>query len=186
MFPSLAMTINGPEATIIIFAIFMAFLMYGGAEDRHFNPQKAEITAGREDEMRKLDHPLRAARRDHPRRPAARGRRRLRAARTHHLHRTDPAHRRVTAAGPHHHKELTVNTQTHGTAATAPRASGLTANSPTTNGLCTRNGRVTVRAISGPAPSQLEADAAMKAIVHDEYGSPRFYGSKRSSGRARG
>ena len=52
--PFAAMTISWPVAIIIIFVIFMAVVLYGGAKDRRFKLQKAEITAGREDEMRQL------------------------------------------------------------------------------------------------------------------------------------
>ena len=48
------MTISWPVAIIIIFVIFMAVVLYGGAKDRHFKLRKAEITADREQEMRQL------------------------------------------------------------------------------------------------------------------------------------
>ena len=54
MFHTLAVTIAWPEAIIIIFVVFMAVVLYGGAKDRRFKLQKAEITAGREDELRQL------------------------------------------------------------------------------------------------------------------------------------
>jgi hypothetical protein len=48
------MTISWPVAIIIIFVIFMAVVIYGSAKDRNFKLQKAQITAGREDELRQL------------------------------------------------------------------------------------------------------------------------------------
>lgn len=48
------MTISWPVASVIIFAIFMAVVLYGGATDRHFKLQKAQITADREQEPRQL------------------------------------------------------------------------------------------------------------------------------------
>ncbi len=54
MFHTLALTIAWPEAAIIIFVLFMIVVLYGGAKDRHYKLQKAQITAGREDEMRQL------------------------------------------------------------------------------------------------------------------------------------
>jgi Tfp pilus assembly protein PilO len=48
------MTISWPVAIIIIFVIFMAVVVYGGAKDRHFKLQKAQITADREQELRQL------------------------------------------------------------------------------------------------------------------------------------
>jgi hypothetical protein len=54
MFHTLALTIAWPEAAIIIFLVFMAVVLYGGAKDRRFKLRKAEITAGREDELRQL------------------------------------------------------------------------------------------------------------------------------------
>jgi len=48
------MTISWPVAIIIIFVIFMAVVLYGGAKDRHFKLQKAQITADREQELRQL------------------------------------------------------------------------------------------------------------------------------------
>ena len=48
------MTISWPVAIIIIFVIFMAVVIYGGAKDRHFKLQKAQITAEREDQLRQL------------------------------------------------------------------------------------------------------------------------------------
>ena len=54
MFHTLAVTIAWPEAAIIIFLVFMAVVLYGGAKDRRFKLHKAEITAGREDELRQL------------------------------------------------------------------------------------------------------------------------------------
>ena len=54
MFHTLAMTIAWPEAIIIIFVLFMIVVLYGGAKDRHYKLQKAQITAGREEEMRQL------------------------------------------------------------------------------------------------------------------------------------
>ena len=51
---TLAVTIAWPEAIIIIFVVFMAVVLYGGAKDRRFKLRKAEITAGREEELRQL------------------------------------------------------------------------------------------------------------------------------------
>jgi hypothetical protein len=48
------MTISWPVAIIIIFVIFMAVVLYGGAKDRHFKLQKAQITADREQELKQL------------------------------------------------------------------------------------------------------------------------------------
>jgi hypothetical protein len=48
------MTISWPVAIIIIFIIFMAVVLYGGAKDRHYKLQKAQITADREQELRQL------------------------------------------------------------------------------------------------------------------------------------
>jgi hypothetical protein len=48
------MTISWPVAIIIIFVIFMAVVLYGGAKDRRFKLQKAQITADREQELRQL------------------------------------------------------------------------------------------------------------------------------------
>jgi hypothetical protein len=48
------MTISWPVAIIIIFVIFMAVVIYGGAKDRNFKLQKAQITADREDQLRQL------------------------------------------------------------------------------------------------------------------------------------
>jgi hypothetical protein len=48
------MTLSWPVAIIIIFVIFMAVVIYGGAKDRHFKLQKAQITADREQELRQL------------------------------------------------------------------------------------------------------------------------------------
>ena len=48
------MTISWPVAIIIIFVIFMAVVLYGGAKDRHYKLQKAQITADREQELRQL------------------------------------------------------------------------------------------------------------------------------------
>jgi hypothetical protein len=52
--PIAAMTISWPVAIIIIFVIFMAVVLYGGAKDRHYKLQKAQITADREQELRQL------------------------------------------------------------------------------------------------------------------------------------
>ena len=52
MFHTLAVTVSWPEAIIVIFLVFMGVVLYGGAKDRRFKLQKAEITAGREDELR--------------------------------------------------------------------------------------------------------------------------------------
>ena len=49
MFHTLAVTIAWPEAIIIIFVLFMIVVLYGGAKDRHYKLQKAQITAGREE-----------------------------------------------------------------------------------------------------------------------------------------
>ena len=54
MFQTLAVTISWPEAIIIIFVIFMAVVLYGGAKDRHYKLQKAQITADREQDLRQL------------------------------------------------------------------------------------------------------------------------------------
>ena len=54
MFHTLAVTIAWPEAIIIIFVLFMIVVLYGGAKDRHYKLQKAQITAGREEELRQL------------------------------------------------------------------------------------------------------------------------------------
>jgi hypothetical protein len=54
MFHTLAVTIGWPEAIIIIFVLFMVVVLYGGAKDRRYKLRKAEITAGREEEMRQL------------------------------------------------------------------------------------------------------------------------------------
>ena len=54
MFQTLAVTVGWPEAIIIIFVIFMAVVLYGGAKDRRYKLQKAQITAGREDDLRQL------------------------------------------------------------------------------------------------------------------------------------
>ena len=54
MFHTLAVTIAWPEAAIIIFIVFMGVVLYGSAKDRRFKLHKAEITAGREDELRQL------------------------------------------------------------------------------------------------------------------------------------
>jgi len=54
MLHTLAVTIGWPEAAIIIVVVFLAVVLYGGAKDRRFKLQKAEITAGREDELRQL------------------------------------------------------------------------------------------------------------------------------------
>jgi hypothetical protein len=48
------MTLSWPVAIIIIFVIFMAVVIYGGAKDRPFKLQKAQITADREQELRQL------------------------------------------------------------------------------------------------------------------------------------
>jgi hypothetical protein len=47
--PFAAMTISWPVAVIIIWVILMAVVLYGGAKDRHYKLQKAQITAGREE-----------------------------------------------------------------------------------------------------------------------------------------
>ena len=54
MFNTLALTLAWPEAVLIIFLVFMAVVVYGSAKDRRFKIRKAEITAGREEEMRQL------------------------------------------------------------------------------------------------------------------------------------
>ena len=48
------MTISWPVAIIIIFVIFMAVVLYGGAKDRRYKLQKAQITADREQDLRQL------------------------------------------------------------------------------------------------------------------------------------
>ena len=52
--PLVAVTIGWPATVIFIFLVFMAIVVYGGAKDRHYKLQKAQITAGREEEMRQL------------------------------------------------------------------------------------------------------------------------------------
>jgi hypothetical protein len=54
MFHTLAVTVGWPEAAIIIVVIFMAVVLYGGAKDRRYKLQKAQITADREQELRQL------------------------------------------------------------------------------------------------------------------------------------
>ena len=54
MFHTLAVTINGAEAAIIIVAIIVVFFIYAGFQSRRIQIRKAEITAGREDELRQL------------------------------------------------------------------------------------------------------------------------------------
>ncbi len=54
MFPVATTVLTWPAAIIFIFLVFMAVVLYGGAKDRRFKLQKAEITAGREEEMRQL------------------------------------------------------------------------------------------------------------------------------------
>jgi hypothetical protein len=54
MFHTLAVTINGAEAAIIIVAIIVVFFVYAGFQSRKTQIRKAEITAGREDELRQL------------------------------------------------------------------------------------------------------------------------------------
>jgi hypothetical protein len=54
MWDTLAMTINGAEAAIIIVAIIVVFFIYAGFQSRRLQLRKAEITAGREDELRQL------------------------------------------------------------------------------------------------------------------------------------
>lgn len=54
MFHTLAVTINGAEAAIIIVAIIVVFFIYAGFQSRRLQIRKAEITAGREDELRHL------------------------------------------------------------------------------------------------------------------------------------
>ena len=49
-----AVSINGAEAAIIIVAIIVIFFIYAGFQNRRLQIQKAEITAGREDELRQL------------------------------------------------------------------------------------------------------------------------------------
>ena len=54
MFHTVAVTINGAEAAIIIVAIIIVFFIYAGFQSRRLQLRKAEITAGREDELRQL------------------------------------------------------------------------------------------------------------------------------------
>jgi len=54
MLQTLAVTINGAEAAIIIVAIIVVFFIYAGFQSRRLQIRKAEITAGREDELRQL------------------------------------------------------------------------------------------------------------------------------------
>ena len=54
MLHTLAVSINGAEAAIIIVAIIVVFFIYAGFQSRRLQIQKAEITAGREDELRQL------------------------------------------------------------------------------------------------------------------------------------
>jgi len=54
MLHTLAVTINGAEAAIIIVAIIVVFFIYAGFQSRRLQLRKAEITAGREEEMRQL------------------------------------------------------------------------------------------------------------------------------------
>jgi hypothetical protein len=54
MFQTLAVTINGATAAIIIVAIIVVFFIYAGFQSRRLQIRKAEITAGREDELRQL------------------------------------------------------------------------------------------------------------------------------------
>ena len=53
--PLVATTVlTWPAAIVFIFVVFMAVVLYGGAKDRRFKLQKAQITADREQEMRQL------------------------------------------------------------------------------------------------------------------------------------
>lgn len=54
MFHTLAVTIGGAEAAIIIVAIIVVFFIYAGFQSRRLQIRKAELTAGREDELRQL------------------------------------------------------------------------------------------------------------------------------------
>ena len=51
---TLAMTIGGAEAAIIIVVVILVFFVYAGFQNRRLQIRKAEITAGREDELRQL------------------------------------------------------------------------------------------------------------------------------------
>jgi hypothetical protein len=54
MLHTLAVTINGAEAAIIIVVVILIFFVYAGFQNRQLQLRKAEITAGREDELRQL------------------------------------------------------------------------------------------------------------------------------------
>jgi hypothetical protein len=54
MFPVATTVLTWPAAIVFIFVVFMAVVLYGGAKDRRFKLQKAQITADREQEMRQL------------------------------------------------------------------------------------------------------------------------------------
>jgi Tfp pilus assembly protein PilO len=54
MLHTLAVTINGAEAAIIIVVVIVVFFVYAGFQSRRLQLRKAEITAGREDELRQL------------------------------------------------------------------------------------------------------------------------------------
>jgi len=54
MLHTLAVTISGAEAAVIIVVVILAFFVYAGFQSRRLQLRKAEITAGREDELRQL------------------------------------------------------------------------------------------------------------------------------------
>ncbi|HMK92386.1 MAG TPA: hypothetical protein VK576_05250 [Thermoleophilia bacterium] len=54
MVHTLAVTIGGAEAAVIIVIIILAFFVYAGFQSRRLQLRKAEITAGREDELHQL------------------------------------------------------------------------------------------------------------------------------------
>jgi hypothetical protein len=54
MFPVATTVLTWPAAIVFIFLVFMGVVLYGGAKDRRFKLQKAQITADREQEMRQL------------------------------------------------------------------------------------------------------------------------------------
>jgi hypothetical protein len=54
MFTVATTVLTWPAAIVFIFLVFMGVVLYGGAKDRRFKLQKAQITADREQEMRQL------------------------------------------------------------------------------------------------------------------------------------
>ena len=54
MLHTLAVAISGAEAAIIIVVVILAFFVYAGFQSRRLQLRKAEITAGREEELRQL------------------------------------------------------------------------------------------------------------------------------------